>query len=70
MTYLNGYLVMPNFPSSSEDVLLTDGAGAVAAFASTDMTNAQPQNVLDHGFMEAIFLALLVFTSTLPGPTA
>ena len=35
MTCLNGYLVMPNFLSSSEEMLLADGAGAVAAFAST-----------------------------------
>jgi hypothetical protein len=40
MTCLNGYLVMPNFPSSSEEMLLADGA--VAAFASRDTTNAQP----------------------------
>jgi hypothetical protein len=37
MTWLNGYLVMSNFLSSSEEMLLVDGAGAVAAFASRRM---------------------------------
>jgi hypothetical protein len=42
MTCLNVYLVMPNFLSSSEEMLLADGAGAVAAFASRGTTNVQP----------------------------
>ena len=42
MTWLNGYLVMSNFLSSSEEMLLADGAGAVAAFASRRMINIQP----------------------------
>ena len=37
MTCLNGCFVMPNFLSSSEEILLVDGAGAVAAFASRGM---------------------------------
>jgi hypothetical protein len=41
MTWLNGYLVMSNFLSSSEQILLVDGAGAVAAFASS-LINIQP----------------------------
>jgi len=36
-------------------MLLADGAGAAAAFASTGMTNALPQRLLDQGFIEAIF---------------
>ena len=47
-------------------MLLIDGAGAVAAFASTGMTNANVQKLLDQGFIEAIFLALLLLTSPLP----
>lgn len=67
MTCLNVYLVMPNFLSSSEDMLLAHGAGA--AFASRGTTNAQPQKFWDHGPMEAIFLAHQPFTNPLPGST-
>jgi hypothetical protein len=54
MTCLNGYFVTPT-RSLVEEMLSADGAGAVAAFASTGMTSAQAQNLLDQGFMEAIF---------------
>jgi hypothetical protein len=36
-------------------MLLADGRGAVAAFASAGMTYAQVQDLLDRGFMEAVF---------------
>jgi len=39
----------------AEEMLLADGAGAAAAFASTGMTDAQVQKLLDQGFIEAIF---------------
>ncbi len=55
MTCLNGYFVMPTIRSLVEEMLLANGAGAVAAFASTGMTIAQAQNLLDQGFMEAVF---------------
>ena len=55
MTCLNGYFVMPNLRSFSEEMLLADGAGAVATFASTGMTDAQVQRVLDQGFTEGVF---------------
>jgi hypothetical protein len=61
MTCLNGYFVMPNFRCFVEDMLLAknpqtgDLTGAVAAFASTGMTYAQVQDLLDRGFMEAVF---------------
>ncbi|MFQ5841773.1 MAG: CFI-box-CTERM domain-containing protein, partial [Thermodesulfobacteriota bacterium] len=54
MTCLNGYFVLPN-RSLVEEMLLADGAGAVAAFASTGMTDAQVQKLLDQGFIEAVF---------------
>jgi len=55
MTCLNGYFVMPTSRSLAEEMLLADGAGAVAAFAPTGMTDAQVQNLLDQGFTEAVF---------------
>jgi hypothetical protein len=66
MTCLNGYFVMPTIRSLVEEMLLahkedpqtqevTELTGAVAAFASTGMTPAQAQNLLDQGFMEAVF---------------
>ncbi len=45
MTCLNGYFAMPSGSRSlTGEMLLSDGAGAVAAFASTGMTDAQVQN--------------------------
>ncbi|MFB0547061.1 MAG: C25 family cysteine peptidase, partial [Anaerolineae bacterium] len=55
MTCLNGYFVMPTSRSFAEEMLLADGAGAVAAFAPTGMTDAQVQKLLDQGFTEAVF---------------
>ena len=43
MTCLNGYFAMPNDSRFlAEEMLLSDGAGAVAAFASTDLPCAWP----------------------------
>jgi hypothetical protein len=55
MTCLNGYFVMPTVRSFAEEMLLANGTGAVAAFASTGMTDAQVQKLLDQGFIEAVF---------------
>ncbi|MFB0507819.1 MAG: C25 family cysteine peptidase [Thermodesulfobacteriota bacterium] len=45
MTCLNGCFAMPSGSRSlTGEMLLSDGAGAVAAFASTGMTDAQVQN--------------------------
>jgi len=55
MTCLNGYFLIPSTRSLPEQMLVADGAGAVAAFASTGMNLATPQKVLDEGFFEAIF---------------
>ncbi len=55
MTCLNGYFLEPSVRCLTEEMLLVDGVGAVAAFASTGMTDAQVQKLLDEGFMEAVF---------------
>lgn len=49
MTNLNGCLAMPSGSRSlTGKILLSNRAGAVAAFASTGMTDAQIQNHLMH----------------------
>jgi len=55
MTCLNGYFLNPSVRCLTEEILLADGGGAVAAFASTGLTYPQPQKLLDQGFMEAVF---------------
>jgi hypothetical protein len=55
MTCLNGYFLNPSVRCLTEEMLLADGGGAVAAFASTGLTDPQPQKLLDQGFMEAVF---------------
>jgi hypothetical protein len=54
MTCLNGYFILPD-RCLAEEMLLADGAGAVAIFTSTGMTDAQVQKLLDQGFIEALF---------------
>jgi hypothetical protein len=56
MTCLNGCFAMPSGSRSlAEEMLLSDGAGAVAAFASTRLTPAQVQKLLDQCLVEATF---------------
>lgn len=55
-THLNGCFAMPNGSRSlTEEMLLSDGAGAVAAFASTRLTRTQAQKLLDQCLVEAVF---------------
>jgi hypothetical protein len=54
MTCLNGYFILPA-RCLAEEMLLANGAGAVAVFTSTGMTDAQVQRLLDQGFIEAAF---------------
>jgi hypothetical protein len=54
LTCLNGCFAKPNGSRSlAEETLLSDGA--VAAFASTRLTRAQVQKLLDQGLVEATF---------------
>ena len=55
MTCRTGYFLIPGTRSLTEEMLVANGAGAVATFASTGMNLAQPQKVLDEGFFDAIF---------------
>jgi hypothetical protein len=57
MTCMNGYFLVPDpgWGSLAEEMLRADGAGAVAAFASTGLTEPPTQLALNRAFMKAIF---------------
>jgi hypothetical protein len=60
MTFSNGCFAMPSGSRSlTGEMLLSNGAGAVAAFASTRLTRAKVQKLLDQCLVEVTFQKII-----------
>ena len=56
MTCLDGYYIYPYSIESMAEVLLkADSRGAIAAFSSSGMSDAEGKHILDEGLFKTIF---------------